>query len=105
MHKEDFDETNYVSFLILVKSNEIWEKVKNSIKKVCNSESVCNEKYLEAKTKSCNGRINTDFHNNKIPKEGFQFIFLLVILIDSLYRILYSSVLKECKYVLDKKNV
>ena len=37
MHIEDFDETNYISFLILVKSNEIWEKVKNSIKKVCNS--------------------------------------------------------------------
>ena len=37
-------------------------------------EPVYNEKYLKAKVKSYNGKINTNFHKNKIPKEGSQFI-------------------------------
>ena len=62
------------------------EKVKNSVRKECDSEPVKNEKYLKAKIKSYNAKINTNFHNNKIPKEGSQFICLLVILIDSVFR-------------------
>ena len=45
-----------------------------------------NEKYLKTKTKSSNGKIYTNFYNNKIPKEGSQCICLSVILIDSVYR-------------------
>ena len=56
------------------KYNEIWEKVKNSIKKEFDSKVVYNEKYLKAKIKIYNGKINTNFHNNKIPKECFQCI-------------------------------
>ena len=56
---------------LLEKYNEIWEKVQNSsIKKEFDSEPVSNEKYLKAKIKPYNGKINTNFHNNKIPKEG-----------------------------------
>ena len=40
-HKRDFDETKDMSFLI--KDNEIWEKVKNSIKKEFDSKPVYNE--------------------------------------------------------------
>ena len=36
--------------------------------------------------KSYNGKINTNFHINEIPKEGSQFICLAVILIDSVFR-------------------
>ena len=71
---------------LLEKYNEIWEKVKNNIKKEFDSEPVCNKKYLKAKVKSYNGKINTNFHNNKLPKEGSQFICLSVILIDSVFR-------------------
>ena len=51
-YNRNFDETRYMSFLIkdnelLEKYNEIWEKVKNSIKKEFNSEPC--EKYLKAK--------------------------------------------------------
>ena len=35
---------------------------------------------------SYNGKIDTNVHNNKIPKEGCQFICLSVILIDSVCR-------------------
>ena len=44
------------------------------------------EKYLKSKIKSYNGKINTNFHNKKIPREGSQFICLSVILIDSVFR-------------------
>ena len=58
------------------------EKVKNSVKKEFDSETVYNEKYLKAKVKSYNGKINTNFHNVKIPKEGSQFICLSEMFID-----------------------
>ena len=80
-----------MSFLIrddelLGKHNKIWEKVKNSIKKEFDSEPVYNEKYLKAKIKPYNGKTKTNFHNEKIPKEGSQLICLSVILIDSVFR-------------------
>ena len=57
-YNRDFDKTKYVSLWIkddklLEKYPEIWEKVSNSIKKGFEIESVYNEKYLEAKKKSC----------------------------------------------------
>ena len=69
--RKDIDETKYMCFW--TKNDELLEKVKNSIK---------TQKYVKAKIKSYNGKINTDFHNNKIAKEGSQFICLSVILID-----------------------
>ena len=85
-YRKDFDETKYVSFLIkddklLKEYNEIWKKIKNIIKKEFNSEPVYNEKYPKAKIKSYNGKINTNFHNNKISKKGLQFLCLSVWLI------------------------
>ena len=38
-------------------------KVKNIIKKEFDSKPVYNEKYLRAKRKSYNAKINTNFHN------------------------------------------
>ena len=68
---------------LLEKYDEISEKVKNSIKKKSDREPVYNKKYLKSKIKFCNGKINTYFHNYKIPKEGSQCICLSVILFDS----------------------
>ena len=72
-YRKDFDETKYIYFLIkddelLEQYNEIWEKLKNSLKKELGSNPIYNEKYLKAKMKSYNGKINANFHNNKIPK-------------------------------------
>ena len=112
-YRRDFDETKYMSFLIkddefLERYNEIWEKVRNITKKEFDIEPIYNEKYLRTKRKSYNGKINKNVHNNKIPKESSQFIYLLVILIDSVYRKdknYYPQVfLKECKYVVKEKK-
>ena len=89
--------------------NTIWEKVENSLKKDFDSEPVYNEKYLKAKIKSYNGKISTNFHDNKIPKEGSQLICLSVILINSVFRTgqnYYPQVfLEECKFVVKEKMI
>ena len=56
---------------LLKKYNKVWKKVKNTINKEFNSKPVYNEKYLKGKIKSYNGKINTNFHKSKIPKENY----------------------------------
>ena len=84
-------------------------KIISKKKKKINSEPVCNEKYLKPEIKSYNGKMNTNFHNNKIPKEGSKFICLAVILIDSVFRKgknYYSQVIiEECKYVVEEQKM
>ena len=75
----------HVSFLIkdeklLEKYNAIWKRASNIIKKGFDSKPVYKEKHLKTKIKSYNGKINKIIHNNKITKEGSQWIFVLVIL-------------------------
>ena len=62
------------------------EKKVNKIKKELDSKPLYNKIYLKTKTKSYNGKTNTSFHNNKTAKKGSQLIFLLLILIDSIFR-------------------
>ena len=62
--------------------NGIWRKVSNGIKKYF----IENLYTIISKIKSYEGKINTNFHNDKIPKEGSQCICPSVILIDSVYR-------------------
>ena len=62
------------------------KKLKLVLKKEFAKEPVYNEKCLKAKIKSYNWKIKTNFYNNKIPKEGSQFICLSIILIDSVFR-------------------
>ena len=71
---------------LLEKYNKIWKKFSNIIKKEFDGKPVYNEKYLKTKIKSYIGKINTDFYNNEIPKEGSQCIGLSVILIGLVYR-------------------
>ena len=83
-YRKDFYEINYISFLIkhdelLKEYNKIRKKVKNNLKKEFDSEPVYNEKYVKAKIKSYNGKLNTNFHINKILKEASQCIFLSII--------------------------
>ena len=91
------------------KQNEIWEKVKNCLKKEFDCEPVYNEKYLKDKIKSYDGKTNTNFHSNKITKEGSQFICLSVILIDFVLRtgknFFPQMFVEECNYVVKEKNI
>ena len=85
-YRRESDET----FLIkddelLEEYNEIWENVKNSIKKEFDSELVHNEKYLKAKIKSYNGKSSANYTIMK-QYEGSRFHCLSVILVDSVFK-------------------
>ena len=72
-YKRDFEKTKCMSSLIkdeklIEKYNEIRKKVNNIINKEFDSKPVYKKKYLKSKIKSYNGKIITNFHNNKIQK-------------------------------------
>ena len=69
------------------KYNKICNKVSNSIKKRFDSKLVYNNKYLKTKVKSYEGKINTTFHDYGMTEDNFHYIFLSVILIDSVFEI------------------
>ena len=50
--------------------NEIWKKVSKITKKEFDSNPVYDEKYINTKLKSYNGKINTNCNDNKILKQG-----------------------------------
>ena len=113
-YRRDFNKTKCMSFLIKderLRENtmKLRKKVSNIIKKEFDSELVYNEKYLKTKIKSYNGKIYTNFHNNKILKEGSQCIFLSVLLVESVYKEdknYYPQVfLEECKCVVKEKKM
>ena len=54
---------------LLEKDNEIWENILKSIKKEFDSEPLYDEKYLKAKIKSYNEKININFDNDKMQKK------------------------------------
>ena len=54
------------------------DEVSKSIEKEFNSDPVHNKKYLKIKTKYYEGKINTNFLDNEIPREGFHRIFLFL---------------------------
>ena len=54
------------------------EKSQQHDQKGFDTKSVYNEKHLKAKIKSFDGKIETDCHNDKIPREGCKCVFLSV---------------------------
>ena len=94
---------------IIKKLIKFEKKVKNTVDEEFDSDHVCNEKNLRTKIKPYDVKSNTSFDNNKIPKEGFQCIWLSVILISSVFRTgnnyCPQVYLEECKYVAKEKKV
>ena len=91
------------------KYNDIWKKIKDSLKRECDSKPVYNKIYIKAKVKSYNGNINTSFYNNKIRKADSQYICLSIILLDSVFRTgksYYLQVfLEKCKNAVKGKKI
>ena len=57
-----------------------------------------NDKYIKTKINLYNGRVNTNFHGNKIPKENKRHTSLSVILQDSVVKVdekYYPQILLE----------
>ena len=54
---------------VFLRYNEIWKKIKKTLKIRFQSQHIYNEKYIKTKAKTFNNVINTVFSDNKIQKE------------------------------------
>ena len=70
-----------------------WKSQQHYQKKF-DSNTVYNQKYTKTETKFYNGKIDTRFHSNKIPKEGSACICLSVFLLNSVYKMIKTVILK-----------
>ena len=86
----------------------VWDGVSKSIKKGFDSEPIPNKKYLKTKVKCHEEKINTNYHNDKILKEGPQCICLSAVLANSVFKIGrgydLQLFLEECKYIAKEKK-
>ena len=68
---------------VLDKCNEIWDKIKGTLKIIFHCGPVYDEKYIKAKVRGFNGVIKTNFLGDKIPKKSVHFDCIACITIDS----------------------
>ena len=70
---------------------------------------VNNDNYIKVKIKSYGGKINTNFHGKRIPKENASYKCLLLIMLDSVIRInkkyYHQTLLQEYKYVIKNNKI
>ena len=85
-----FDGNKTVSFKVIdiklfKKYTKMWERVSNLMDKKFDSEPVYsdNNKYIKRKIKSYGDKINTNFQDNKKPKENASYKCLSLIMLDS----------------------
>lgn len=60
---------------LLVKYNDIWNKIKEIKDIKFYSSTFYDEKYIKAKVKTFNEVVNTNFSDDKVPKESIHYIF------------------------------
>ena len=75
---------------------------------IFDSEDVYNGKYLQTKIKSQEGKVNPNFHNEKIPKESSHCILLQMILTISVLEMgknyYPQKCLEEWEYIVKEKK-
>ena len=84
--------------------------IKSAMRKRFDSEPVFKtEKYLKIKTKSYDGKTNTNFHDYSVPKEGSNCVCLSVPLIESIFMMGKNNslqvFLKDCKYLVKENTM
>ena len=110
-----FDSNKTMSFKVgdnnlLKKYNKIWGKIGNPLNKDFDSEPVYgdNDKYIKAKIKMYEDRVNKNFQGKRVPKENATYKCLSLIMLDPVVGIdkkYYPQILlEECKYDAMKKN-
>ena len=90
MHIEEILTKLNIYFLIkdnklLEKYYKIWNKFGNVIKKGFDNDPVISDKYLKTKIKYYEVKVNPNFHNDKMPKEGSHLHCQSMVLIDSAF--------------------
>ena len=79
---------------IFLKYNEICNKIKKTLNIKLHIQPIYDEKYIKNKVKTFNDVINTVFLDNKVPKEGINYICIAAINIDSVMKIDKITILK-----------
>ena len=113
---KDFDTIKKISFKVsdnklLKKNNKIWEKISNLMNIEFDSEPVHgdNNKYIKAKIKVYQDRVNTSFQGEKVPKENASYKCLSLIMLDSVIRAnkkyYTQTLLGECRYAVRKNKM
>ena len=89
-----FDSNQTMSFKVndnrlLKKYTKIWEKVSISVNIEFDSEPGYgdNDKYIKAKIKSYEEKVNSNFQDKKMPKENASYKCLSLIMLDSVIRV------------------
>ena len=96
---------------LLKKCSKILEKFINLMNIEFDSETVYgdNDKYIKAKIKMYEDRMNTNFQSKNVPKENASYNCLSLIMLDSVIRVnkrYYPQIfLEECKYVIRKNKM
>ena len=94
---------------VLVKYNQVWNKIKKMLSIKLHSQPVYDEKYIKTEAKIFNDVVNTIFLDNEIPKERNHYTSIAAICIDSIMKIdkkNYPQVyLEQCKYEIKKKKM
>ena len=87
---------------VLVQYSEIWNKI-------IYDEPIYDDKYIKTKVKIFNGAVHTNFHDKNIPIENTHYVYLAVIIVDSIMRMdkkNYPQVyLEECKYAAKERKI
>ena len=115
-YAKNFDSNKTMSFKfddnkLLKKYNRILEIIRNLLNIEFDSEPVYgdNDKYIKAKTKMYENRVNTNFQCKKVPKKDASYKCLSLIVLDSVVRVSKKycpqTFLEECKYVIRKNKM
>ena len=110
-----FDDNKVMSFKVtdkklLNKYNKIWEKVEELLNVKFESKPIYGEddKYIKAKIKSCQDKVNTNLQGKKTPKENSSYKCLSIITLQSIIKVNKKYhpqiLLDECKYEVKNKK-
>ena len=95
---------------LLEKYTEIWRRVSNLMNTEFDSEPVYEDvdKYLKARIKMYEDKVNTNFQGKELPKENASYDCLSLITLDSVIRVSKKyypqTLLEECKYKIRKNK-
>ena len=94
--------------VVLLKYNEIWNKIKKALNIKFHSKPVYDEIYMKTKVKAFNDIVTKVSSDNEIPKESIYYNCIAARNIDSVMKISkkdYPQVyLKQCKYEIKRKK-
>ena len=101
-YPKHFDSNKTMSFKVsdnklLKKYKKIWKKVANPLTIKFHSELIYGDvdKYIKTKIKTCDDRMNTNFHGQKVPKENATYKCISLIMLDSVIRVKNSTIRKH----------